>query len=110
MRNILQLRGTVKDCLNNTQVVQEIRPAGEKWDLVRSKRFCTSGKAVNQVKRHPQSRRKSLSDIHPIEDWCLHYTKNSRHKETTTKNLNTKKEPIQKWALELTIKRRNTKG
>lgn len=84
LRDILQLRGAIKDCLNHIQVVQEIRQASEKWDLTRPKSFSTAGKAVNQVKRHPQSERKSLSARHPTEDWCLHYTKNSRHKETTT--------------------------
>jgi hypothetical protein len=50
--NTLEAMGIVKDFLNRTPAVQQLRERMEKWDYMKLKSFCTTKEMVSEETTH----------------------------------------------------------
>jgi hypothetical protein len=94
--NTLELVGIGKDCLNRTQMAQQLRERIDKWEYMKLKSFCTTKEMVSKLKR-------LLTEWEKIFASCTSYKGLITRIYKELKNLNSKKfnDPMKKRAKEL---------
>jgi hypothetical protein len=91
----MELIGIVKDFLNRTPAVQQLRERMDKWDYMKLK-ICTTKEMVSNLKRPPTEWEKILA-IYTSDKGMITRIYREMKKLNSPQN----NEPIKKWATEL---------